>query len=150
LIGSHLDTVPNAGAYDGILGVTLGIGLLEGLERRRLPYSIELVGFSDEEGVRFGIPFIGSQALVGRLDRELLDMHDATGISVQKAIQDFGLDPAGLSDAKIGDDVYGYLEFHIEQGPVLDELALPLGVVEAIAGQSRIRLTFTGRANHAG
>jgi allantoate deiminase len=150
LIGSHLDTVPNAGAYDGILGLILGIALLEGLDGRRLPYAIEIAGFSDEEGVRFGIPFIGSRALVGRLDEELLSVLDAAGVSVGKAIADFGLNPAQLKDAVIQDDVCGYVEFHIEQGPVLDNLGLPLGVVEAIAGQSRIELTFAGRANHAG
>src|SRR5579862_4738348 len=80
LIGSHLDTVPNAGAYDGILGVVLAIGLLEELHGRRLPFAIEVVGFSEEEGVRFGAPFIGSRALVGRLDRELLGIEDDRGI----------------------------------------------------------------------
>ncbi len=82
LIGSHLDTVPNAGAYDGILGVMLAIGLLEELRGRRLPFAIEVVGFSEEEGVRFGTPFIGSRALVGRVDQELLDVVDAHGFSV--------------------------------------------------------------------
>jgi allantoate deiminase len=150
LIGSHLDTVPNAGAYDGILGVMLAIALLEGLDGQKLPYTIEIVGFSDEEGVRFGIPFIGSRALVGRVDEKLLSAQDATGVSVQQAIADFGLSAAQPGDAAIQPDVCGYLEFHIEQGPVLDTMGLPLGVVEAIAGQSRIELTFIGRANHAG
>jgi allantoate deiminase len=150
LIGSHLDTVPNAGAYDGILGVMLAIALLEGLDGKKLPYAIEIVGFSDEEGVRFGIPFLGSRALVGRVDEKLLSAQDAAGVSLQKAIADFGLSPSRLRDAAIKDDVCAYLEFHIEQGPVLDTMGLPLGVVEAIAGQSRSELTFIGRANHAG
>ena len=102
LIGSHLDTVPNAGAYDGILGVVLAVALLEELQGRRLPFGIEVVGFSEEEGVRFGTPFIGSRALVGRLDEELLDLQDAQGISVRKAIEDFGLNPAGDSAGRVG------------------------------------------------
>ena len=150
LIGSHLDTVPNAGAYDGILGVTLAAALLEGLEGRRLPFAIEVVGFSEEEGVRFGRPFIGSRALVGRLDDDLLDCCDAQGVSVRRAIEDFGLQLAEIPRARLGADVLGYLEFHIEQGPVLEDLGLALGAVDTIAGQSRLEFTFAGRANHAG
>jgi allantoate deiminase len=150
LIGSHLDTVPNAGAFDGILGVVLAIALLKGLNGRRLPYAIEIVGFSDEEGVRFATPFLGSRALVGRFDDDLLDRQDSQGISVRKAIQDFGSNPERIGDAVLGDDVCAYLEFHIEQGPVLESLALPLGVVDAVAGQSRLEFIFKGRANHAG
>lgn len=150
LIGSHLDTVPNAGAYDGILGVVIAVALLEGLNGRRLPYAIELVGFSEEEGVRFGVPFIGSRALVGRLDDELLNCQDANGISVRRAIEEFGLNPRDLQQAVLSDDVSGYIEFHIEQGPVLEKMGLPLAVVEAIAGQTRLEITFLGHANHAG
>jgi allantoate deiminase len=150
LIGSHLDTVPNAGAYDGILGVVLAVALLEELRGRRLPFGIEVVGFSEEEGVRFGTPFIGSRALVGRLDRELLQIQDAQGISVRKAIERFGLNPAEIPQAELESDTLGYLEFHIEQGPVLEKLNQPLAAVEAIAGQSRMEFTFLGRANHAG
>jgi allantoate deiminase len=150
MIGSHLDTVPNAGAFDGILGVVIAVALLQGLEGRRLPYAVEVVGFSEEEGVRFGVPFIGSRALVGRLDENLLETQDARGISVRRAIEDFGLDPGELGQGHLQDDVCGYLEFHIEQGPVLENLGLPLAVVEEIAGQSRLEFTFTGRSNHAG
>jgi len=150
LIGSHLDTVPNAGAFDGILGVVLAVALLRALDGRRLPFAIEIVGFSDEEGVRFAVPFIGSRAVVGRLEEELLNSQDATGISVRQAIENFGLNPAEIVHARLTDDVCGYLEFHIEQGPVLEKLGLPLAVVDAIAGQSRLEFTFTGRANHAG
>lgn len=150
LIGSHLDTVPNAGAYDGILGVVLAVALLEELQGRRLPFGIEVVGFSEEEGVRFGTPFIGSRALVGRLDGELLNARDAQGISVREAIEQFGLNPEEISQAELENDALGYLEFHIEQGPVLEKLDLPLAAVEAIAGQSRLEFTFCGRANHAG
>jgi len=150
LIGSHLDTVPNAGAYDGVLGVVLAVTLLEELRGRRLPFGIEVVGFSEEEGVRFGAPFIGSRALVGRLDQELLDVQDARGVSVRKSMEDFGLNAAEIPQAELENDALGYLEFHIEQGPVLEKLKQPLGAVEAIAGQSRLEFTFFGRANHAG
>ena len=150
LIGSHLDTVPNAGAYDGILGVVLAIALLRGLNGGKLPFAIEVVGFSEEEGVRFGTPFIGSRALVGRLDEELLSRQDARGISIRQAIEDFGLNPSEIAQAAIQDDDLGYLEFHIEQGPMLENAGRSLGVVEAIAGQSRLEFTFVGHANHAG
>jgi allantoate deiminase len=150
LIGSHLDTVPNAGAYDGVLGVVIAVALLEALERRRLPFGIEVIGFSEEEGVRFGAPFIGSRALVGRLDQELLSCRDAKGISIRSAIEEFGLNPTEIPHVELKDDAMGYLEFHIEQGPVLESLGLPLGVVEAIAAQTRTELVFLGRANHAG
>jgi allantoate deiminase len=150
LIGSHLDTVPNAGAYDGILGVVLAVSLLEALSGRRLTFEIEVVGFSEEEGVRFGTPYIGSRALVGRLDEELLEHQDANGICVRRVIEEFGLNPAEISNAQVTDNTFAYLEFHIEQGPVLEQLGRPLGVVEGIAGQSRLEITFIGRANHAG
>jgi allantoate deiminase len=150
VIGSHLDTVPNAGAYDGILGVVLAIALLSAFKGSKLPFALEAVAFSEEEGVRFGTPFIGSRALVGSLDEELLNRQDAEGISIRKAIETFGLNPAEIDLAAIHDDVLGYLEFHIEQGPLLEDAGRPLGVVEVIAGQSRLEFTFVGRANHAG
>jgi allantoate deiminase len=150
LLGSHLDTVPNAGAFDGVLGVVLAIALLQALDGRRLPFGIEIVGFSEEEGVRFGTPFIGSRALTGRLDEKLLSREDPRGTSVRNAIEEFGLNPRELPLAALGDDILGYLEFHIEQGPVLDTMKRPLGVVDAIAGQNRLEFTFLGRANHAG
>lgn len=142
-IGSHLDTVPHAGAFDGILGVVLGIALVERLDGRRLPFDIEVIGFSEEEGVRFGVPFIGSRALIGDIDDQLLT-------TISDSITTFGLDSQRMGEACVKDDALGYLEFHIEQGPVLESLDLPLGVVEAIAGQSRLDLSFEGRANHAG
>jgi allantoate deiminase len=150
LIGSHLDTVPNAGAYDGILGVVLAVALLDALDQRRFPFAIEVVGFSEEEGVRFGAPFIGSRALIGRLDEELLSRCDAQGISVRKAIENFGLNPGEISQAVLRADTLAYVEFHIEQGPVLEKLGRPLGVVDTINGQSRLEFTFVGRASHAG
>ena len=142
LIGSHLDTVPNAGAFDGVLGVVLGIALIQTLEGERLPFDIEVIGFSEEEGVRFGVPFLGSRAVVGRLDN---DLH-----LVADAIREFDLDPARIGEAQLNPAAFAYLEFHIEQGPVLEHMNQPLAVVEAIAGQSRYRVNFTGSANHAG
>lgn len=150
VIGSHLDTIPCAGAFDGVLGVVLGIALVEGLNGRRLSFAIEIAGFSEEEGVRFGVPFIGSRALIGSVDTALLEKKDARGYTLSQAIRDFGLDPSRMAEASLKDPVLGYLEFHIEQGPVLDELRLPLAVVEAIVGQTQARVSFRGRANHAG
>jgi allantoate deiminase len=150
LIGSHLDTVPNAGAFDGILGVVIGIAIVEELQGHRLPFAIEIIGFSEEEGVRFSKPFLGSLALVGRLDEETLARIDRDGITVAEAIRAYGLDPSRLVDATLPSDVLAYLELHIEQGPVLDSEGLSLGVVEALVGQTRLHLTFDGHANHAG
>src|SRR6202020_922121 len=95
-------------------------------------------------------PFIGSHALVGRLDETVMNTCDHRGVSVRKAIQDFGLNPAEIREARLDDNAIGFLEFHIEQGPVLEKLGLPLAVVDAIAGQSRLEFSFQGRANHAG
>jgi len=142
-IGSHLDTVPRAGAFDGILGVVLGVALIENLGGRRLPFGIEVIGFSEEEGVRFRVPFIGSRAFIGDVDNELL-------ATIADAITAFGLDPSRIGEAQTSSDAIGYVEFHIEQGPVLESLGLPLGVVETISGQSRLDLLFEGKANHAG
>jgi allantoate deiminase len=137
MIASHLDTVPNAGAFDGILGVMIAIALVE----QRPPCAVEVAAFSEEEGVRFGVPFIGSRALVGS---PVMDE------CVLVAIREYGLDPAKIPEAVLDHEVKGYLEFHIEQGPVLDSLGLPLGVVEAIAGASRWDVRFEGQSNHAG
>ena len=150
IIGSHLDTVPNAGAFDGILGVVLGLALTEESSRQALPFSIELIGFSEEEGVRFNKPFLGSLALMGGLNRDMLSLKDANGVSVEQAIRDFGLDPADIPAARFAPQTFGYVEFHIEQGPVLESEDKALGVVSAIVGQSRLVLSFNGNANHAG
>ncbi|HXX44836.1 MAG TPA: allantoate amidohydrolase [Candidatus Acidoferrales bacterium] len=150
LIGSHLDTVPDAGAFDGAMGVVLGVSLLEELRGERLPFGIEVVGFSEEEGVRFNTPFIGSRALVGTLDDDILARRDVRGVSVREAIENFGLKPSEIPGARLRGEILGYVEFHIEQGPVLEELGLPLGAVEGLAGQSKMDFTFAGRANHAG
>ena len=149
-IGSHLDTVPNAGAFDGVLGTIMAIALVELLAEKRFPFAIEVVGFSDEEGVRFGAPFLGSRALAGTFDAALLDRTDEGGRSLRDAVRQFGLDPSRIPDARAAENALGYLEFHIEQGPVLENLNLPLAVVDVISGQSRAELTFEGAAGHAG
>ena len=149
-IGSHLDTVIEAGAFDGILGVVFGVAIVEILKGQHFPFAIEVVGFSEEEGVRFGVPFIGSRALVGSVDAELLERHDTGGVSVGDAIRNYGLDPSRIGEAQVEAGAVGYLEFHIEEGPVLDDLGLPLAIVDSIVGQSRLAVSFTGAANHAG
>lgn len=149
-IGSHLDTVPNAGAFDGVLGTVMAIALVELLGERRFPFAIEVVGFSDEEGVRFDAPFLGSRALAGTFDAALLDRIDKKGRSLREAIKQFGLDPSRIPDAHASPNAIGYVEFHIEQGPVLENLNLPLAVVDVISGQTRAELTFDGVAGHAG
>lgn len=149
-IGSHLDTVPNAGPFDGVLGVVIATALIELLGEKRFPFAIEIVGFSDEEGVRFGAPFLGSRALAGTFDMALLDRTDEAGRSLGDAIRTFGLDPNRIVDTQAPANALGYLEFHIEQGPVLENLNLPLAVVDVISGQSRAELTFAGVAAHAG
>ena len=149
-IGSHLDTVPNGGAFDGVLGTVLAIALVELLGARRFVFAIEVIGFSEEEGVRFGAPFLGSRALAGTFDSTLLDRTDEHGRSVREAIRHFGLDPGRIPDAEAPAGALGYLEFHIEQGPVLENRNFPLAVVDVISGQSRAELTFDGVAGHAG
>jgi allantoate deiminase len=150
MVGSHLDTVPDGGAFDGMLGVMLGLAMVEALEGEKLPFAIELVGFSEEEGVRFRFPFIGSRALVGRLDPGLLATQDGDGTSLTEALTGFGLDPLQIKDCVLREEVACFLEFHIEQGILLESEDLSLGVVQAIAGQTRAEITFTGRASHAG
>ncbi|HYA16089.1 MAG TPA: Zn-dependent hydrolase, partial [Bryobacteraceae bacterium] len=127
-----------------VLGVVMGVALVEALGSGRPGLSIEVIGFSEEEGVRFGVPFIGSRAVAGTLDGEL------PGRGVADAIRAYGLDPAQLPAARLSPRAVAYFEIHIEQGPVLESLDLPLGIVDAIVGQSRWTVTFTGRANHAG
>ena len=150
LMGSHLDTVPNAGAHDGILGVCIAVAIVEALVPATLPFDIEVLAFSEEEGIRFKQPFLGSLAAIGRFDPKLLELEDATGCTLAQAIRGFGLDPTRLEDARIDERSFAFLEFHIEQGPVLDNADASLAAVSAIAGQSRFELTFQGRANHAG
>lgn len=150
-VGSHVDTVPNAGRYDGVLGVMLGIAALQGLQDRQLARTIDVIAFSEEEGVRFRTPFLGSLAVCGRIDPGQLATCDADGVTLAKSIRDFGLNPDQLAAAAYApNDPMEYFEVHIEQGPVLDSKNVELGIVTAIAGQSRFVLTFTGQAGHAG
>ena len=150
IIGSHIDTVPNAGAFDGVLGVTLALECAEIAQELKLPLPIEIIAFSEEEGVRFGLPFIGSRAAAGRFDPALLKLKDADGVTLEDAIRAFGLNPAEIDKAAIDEDALGFLEVHIEQGPVLEVEDLRVAAVTAIVGQSRHTLTWTGHANHAG
>ena len=148
MMGSHLDTVRDAGAFDGILGVMMAIALAERFNGKRLPFDIEVIGFSEEEGVRFFVPFIGSKALVGLLDEKMLARTDSEGITIHQAISNFGLDPDAISQMRT--TAAAFLEFHIEQGPVLESKGESVGIVEAITGQSHASVKFIGSANHAG
>lgn len=153
LVGSHIDTVVDAGRYDGTLGVVAGILAVEELRRRgiALPFALEVLAFGDEEGVRFPKTLIGSSTIAGALGDPMLDFSDADGVTIREALAAFGGDPGGLAaEAYRREDVLGYIEVHIEQGPVLERLDLALGVVTAIAGQSRWRIIVTGEAGHAG
>jgi allantoate deiminase len=150
VLGSHIDTVPDAGAYDGVLGVMLALEWVSLARQALLPLMIEVIAFSEEEGVRFGVPFIGSRAVAGRFDPAMLACRDPEGIRMDDAIRAFGLDPSTIDEAVIVGNARGFVEIHIEQGPVLDAGNLPLAVVSAIVGQTRLGLRFTGQANHAG
>lgn len=150
LIASHLDTVPNAGAYDGVLGVLLGLALVESVKNRSFPFAIEIIGFSDEEGTRFGAPFLGSRALVGELDPGLLACVDGGGISLAEALRAYAQKRPDAVEAALSPHSAAYLEFHIEQGPVLESRNLAVGVVEGLVGQSRCIIIFRGYAGHAG
>lgn len=148
LLVSHLDTVPNAGAFDGVLGVVMALALATHVGST-LPFPLQVIALSEEEGVRFGVPFLGSRALAGTLDAALLARQDRAGTTVRAAIEQYGLSCDRLPAAKLT-HARGSLEFHIEQGPVLEAEHLPLGVVEHIAGQSHFNLCFRGESNHAG
>lgn len=153
LIGSHLDTVADAGRYDGILGVLMGIAVVEALGETQamLPWQVEVIGFSEEEGVRFQTPFIGSLALVGTLDEPLLARCDAAGVSVRDALAHFGCDPKAINQCAIASgSIVAFLEAHIEQGPVLEAHNEALGMVAAIAGQTRLTVQWQGEGGHAG
>lgn len=153
ILGSHIDSVRDAGRYDGCFGALSAIEVVEELRRTgiALPFAIEVVAFGDEEGVRFPTTLSGSRALAGNFKRESLDMRDADGISLREALEQFGCDPNAIG--KIARDpakVCGYLESHIEQGPVLEQMGLALGVVTAISGASRFGVKVKGEAGHAG
>jgi allantoate deiminase len=150
VLGSHIDTVPDAGAFDGVLGVTLALELVELAQEIETPFGIEVIAFSEEEGVRFGVPFIGSRAVAGEFDLTQLALMDADGITLEGALRAFGLDPGQIGEAALGEEVAGFVEIHIEQGPVLEAEGLSLAAVTAIVGQTRVQLEFAGQANHAG
>ncbi len=153
LLGSHLDSVRDAGKFDGPLGVLLPIMALAELQRRgvKLPFAVEVLGFSEEEGVRFASAYLGSEGYTGRLSSRTLELRDGAGVSVGDALKEWGGGRFSLPKAahKRG-EVLGYVEVHIEQGPVLTAKKLAVGVVSAIAGQSRFKLIWTGKAGHAG
>jgi len=153
LIGSHLDTVPNGGKYDGMLGVLAPISLIQAITDQsiELPFHLDLVGFGDEEGTRFRSTLLGSRALTGQWPGEWRNVEDSEGVSLPDALKAFGLDFDKVKNAAIDNtNLLGYLELHIEQGPVLEDEDLPVGVVSAIAGAKRFDLAVKGMAGHAG
>jgi len=155
LLGSHLDTVRDAGKYDGPLGVMIALACVERLSARqmRLPFAIEVLAFADEEGLRYNNAYLGSKCMIGTLDPNVLHLTDTDGITMAEAIRSFGgdPDPESLRIARWhSDELLGYCEVHIEQGPVLEARNLPVGVVTAISGQDRLSVSFTGEAGHAG
>ena len=153
ILGSHLDTVRNAGKYDGALGVMLPIACLKALHEReeRLDYPVDVIAFGDEEGLRFQATLIGSRAVAGTFDDGLFTAVDGDGVRLREALRSFGLDPDAVGEASYHrDEVAGYVEVHIEQGPVLEAENLPVGVVTSIAGATRRRVEVMGRAGHAG
>lgn len=153
ILGSHLDTVRDAGKYDGPLGILIALACVERLQRDSvsLPFAVEVICFADEEGLRFGNSYLGSQAVAGTFEQDVLERTDADGISLRDAMLRFGADPDAIPDcARRRESILGYCEVHIEQGPVLEAADLPVGVVQAIIGQSRFTVQFVGEAGHAG
>lgn len=153
LLGSHLDTVRNGGRFDGMLGVVAPLVCVEALHKQgiRLPFPIEIVGFCDEEGVRFPSTLLGSRAIAGTLKKETLQQQDEQGKSIAEALSDFGQNPDDIKTAERSSaDFLGFVEIHIEQGPVLESVDIPVGVVSGISGAARYKVTVTGLAGHAG
>jgi allantoate deiminase len=153
MLGSHYDTVRDAGRWDGPLGLITAISCVANLNRRgkRLSFAIEVTGFADEEGVRFASTLLGSRAVAGTFDESVLSTRDKTGVSMRDALRAFGLDPDRVgAAARVRRELLAYLELHIEQGPVLEQENLPVGVVTAIAGATRLAARLTGMAGHAG
>lgn len=153
MLGSHYDTVRDAGKWDGPLGVITAISCVADLHKRgkRLPFAIEVVGFADEEGVRFASTLLGSRAVAGTFVESVLGAKDRAGITMREAMIQFGLDPDHIgAAARARGELLAYVELHIEQGPVLEAKHLPVGVVTAIAGATRLAASLTGMAGHAG
>jgi len=153
LLGSHLDSVRDAGRYDGPLGILVAIEAADRLRNRpqRLPFPVEVIAFADEEGLRFQTTYLGSCALAGSFDPAFLELVDANGVTLRQAMEAFGGKPDGLAaTALLTGEALAYLEVHIEQGPYLESVEAPVGVVTAISGQSRILAAFAGEAGHAG
>ncbi len=153
VLGSHLDSVRDAGKYDGPLGVLVALAAVTHLHEQgiRLPFAIELPAFADEEGLRFHTDYLGSRAYLGAVDPRFLERVDNDGITLRDAILGFGGDPdASCHVRSCPADVLGYVEVHIEQGPTLEAAGLPVGVVSAIAGQSKYMIELRGVAGHAG
>jgi allantoate deiminase len=155
LLGSHLDTVRDAGKYDGLLGVMIALACLERLHERgsSLPFALELLGFADEEGLRYQCMYMGSKAVTGKFVPQDLELLDADGISMAEALRAFGCNPtleALTTPRWSSEDLLGYCEVHIEQGPVLETRNLPLAVVTSIVGQQRVLFQFSGVQGHAG
>ena len=153
LTGSHMDTVIDAGKYDGMFGVLAPVACVAELHRqgRRLPFPIEVIAFGDEEGVRFGTSMMGSKALAGKFDMAVLDGKDSGGTTLREALGAFGCDTSAIPAlARAPANVRVFVETHIEQGPVLLQEELPVGVVTAIAGATRARVTLEGEEGHAG
>jgi allantoate deiminase/N-carbamoyl-L-amino-acid hydrolase len=153
IVGSHYDTVRNGGKYDGRLGILTAIVVAEQLRKRgqRLPFHLEVIAFSEEEGVRFARPYIGSSAVAGRFDPSLLEQRDEGGAFLADVLRQSGVDPAAIPGlARPRESLLGYLEVHIEQGPVLLHENLPVGIVSSIAGAVRHRIEIVGAAGHAG
>jgi allantoate deiminase len=153
MLGSHYDTVRDAGKWDGPLGLLTAISCVGDLHKRgrRRPFAIEVTGFADEEGVRFASTLLGSRAVAGTFNERVLNSKDSAGISMREALSQFGLDPDRIgAAARAPGELLAYVELHIEQGPVLEAENLPVGVVTAIAGATRLSASLTGMAGHAG
>jgi allantoate deiminase len=153
MLGSHYDTVRDAGKWDGPLGLITAISCVADLNRRgrRLPFAVEVTGFADEEGVRFASTLLGSRAVAGRFDESVLGAKDRGGVSMRDAMVQFGLDPERIgAAARARRELHAYVELHIEQGPVLESQGLPVGVVTAISGATRLAARLAGMAGHAG
>jgi hydantoinase/carbamoylase family amidase len=153
ILGSHYDTVRNAGKYDGRLGILTAIAVMAHLNGcgETLPFAVEVIGFAEEEGVRFPAAYLGSSPIAGKFDPAVLTQRDASGTTLEAALRAAGFDPGAIPAlTRAPESLLGYVEVHIEQGPVLLDEGLPVGVVSAIAGAARFAIAVDGKAGHAG